>query len=441
MQPLQNKTILLGVTGGIAAYKAAALTSKLTQAGAQVYVMMTESAQKFVQPLTFQALSHNPVYTDTFYEPDAKVISHIDLADKADLVIVAPATANLIGKLANGIADDMLSTTLLATKAPVMIAPAMNVNMYQHPAVRANMERLAGFGYRFIEPGEGLLACGWVGKGRLEEPERIVEIVTRFFAEQGSEGQAHSAHELHAPQPGQTPEAAPGTSYGTAKQDLAGKHVLVTAGPTREKIDPVRYISNHSTGKMGYAIAEAARDRGAIVTLISGPTALPKPEGVSFVSVESVQEMFDAVMEALPAADIVIKAAAVSDYRPKLTHQHKMKKSGEGLTLKLEKAPDILQTIGQKRTARQFIVGFAAETQDLSQYAMDKLTRKKCDMIVGNNVLTEGAGMGSDTNIVTMYTKDGEQIHLPKMSKREVADQILDTIVHKSAGICARETR
>lgn len=414
MQPLQNKTIVLGVSGGIAAYKAAALTSKLAQTGADVYVMMTESAQKFVQPLTFQALSHHPVYTDTFIEPNAEVISHIDLADKADLIILAPATANLIGKLANGIADDMLTTTMLATKAPVMIAPAMNVNMYQHPAVRANMLRLADFGYQFIEPGEGLLACGWVGKGRLEEPERIVEIVKAYFQNQNEQ-----------------PQKAP--------QDLAGKRVVVTAGPTREKIDPVRYISNHSTGKMGYALAEAARDRGADVILISGPTSLDKPAGVQFVAVESVQEMFDAVMESLPQANIVIKAAAVSDYRPKETHEHKMKKKSEGLTLELEKAPDILHTIGERRRSDQYIVGFAAETQDLSKYALDKLTRKNCDMIVGNNVLTEGAGMGSDTNIVTLYTKDKEQRPIPKMSKYDVANQILDTVLEKSAGLATNK--
>lgn len=415
MLPLQNKTIILGVSGGIAAYKAAALTSKLAQAGANVYVMMTESAQKFVQPLTFQALSHNPVYTDTFIEPNAQVISHIDLADRADLVIIAPATANVIGKLANGIADDMLTTMMLATKAPVMIAPAMNVNMYQHPAVQANMKRLAQFGYQFIEPGEGLLACGWIGKGRLEEPEQIVEVVKRFFQENQTAGQGSRSGKQEHP------------------QDLVGKHVLVTAGPTREKLDPVRYISNHSTGKMGYALAEAARDRGAEVTLISGPTALEKPAGVQFVPVESVQEMFDAVMAALPTADIVIKAAAVSDYRPKEFHQHKMKKKTAGLTLELEKAPDILQTVGERRRDDQYIVGFAAETQDLSHYAVDKLNRKNCDMIVANNVLTEGAGMGSDTNIVTLYTRDGEQLQLDKMSKYDVANQILNTTLVKTA--------
>lgn len=402
MPTLAGKRIVLGVSGGIAAYKAAALTSKLTQAGAIVHVILTENAQKFVQPVTFQALSHQPVHTDTFNEPDPHVISHIDLADKADLVLVAPATANIIGKIANGIADDMLTTTLLATKAPVMVAPAMNVNMYGHPAVQANMEKLVQYGYRFVEPGVGLLACGWIGKGRLAEPEEIVEAVAAFFAEQNQ------------PRP----------------QDLQDKLVLVTAGPTREKIDPVRYITNHASGKMGYAIAEAARDRGARVVLVSGPTALPKPTGVQFVAVESVQEMFDAVMEYLPESDIVIKSAAVSDYRPKTVQEHKMKKGDGPLVLELDKAPDILRTVGERKT-KQFVVGFAAETQDVIKYAQDKLEKKNLDMIVANNVLAEGAGMGSDTNIVTLLTRAGEIVELDKLSKRDVADKLLDAVVLK----------
>ncbi|MED1794233.1 bifunctional phosphopantothenoylcysteine decarboxylase/phosphopantothenate--cysteine ligase CoaBC [Brevibacillus nitrificans] len=404
MPTLAGKRIVLGVSGGIAAYKAAALTSKLTQAGAIVHVILTENAQKFVQPVTFQALSHQPVHTDTFNEPDPHVISHIDLADKADLVLVAPATANIIGKIANGIADDMLTTTLLATKAPVMVAPAMNVNMYGHPAVQANMEKLVQYGYRFVEPGVGLLACGWIGKGRLAEPEEIVEAVAAFFAEQNQ------------PRP----------------QDFQDKLVLVTAGPTREKIDPVRYITNHASGKMGYAIAEAARDRGARVVLVSGPTALPKPTGVQFVGVESVQEMFDAVMEYLPESDIVIKSAAVSDYRPKTVQEHKMKKGDGPLVLALDKAPDILRTVGERKT-KQFVVGFAAETQDVIKYAQDKLEKKNLDMIVANNVLAEGAGMGSDTNIVTLLTRAGEIVELDKLSKRDVADKLLDAVFLKLA--------
>ena len=403
MHSLAGKRIVLGVSGGIAAYKAAALTSKLTQAGALVHVILTQSAMQFIQPLTFQALSHLPVYTDTFTEPDPHVISHIELADKADLVLVAPATANIIGKMANGIADDMLTTTILATKAPVMVAPAMNVNMYGHPAVVANMDKLTDYGYHFVEPGVGLLACGWIGKGRLAEPEEIVEAVAAFFEKK------------------QVPEQT---------QDLAGKHVLVTAGPTREKIDPIRYITNHASGKMGYAIAEAARDRGAKVTLVSGPTSLERPAGVEFVAVESVQEMFDAVMQHLPESDIVIKSAAVSDYRPKIVQEHKMKKGDGPLVLELDKAPDILKTVGERKT-KQFVVGFAAETQDVLKHAQSKIERKNLDMIVANNVLTEGAGMGSDTNVVTIMTRAGEQLALDKLSKRAVAEKILDAVLMK----------
>ncbi|MGF9908494.1 bifunctional phosphopantothenoylcysteine decarboxylase/phosphopantothenate--cysteine ligase CoaBC [Brevibacillus porteri] len=403
MHSLAGKRIVLGVSGGIAAYKAAALTSKLTQAGALVHVILTEGALQFIQPLTFQALSHLPVYTDTFTEPDPHVISHIDLADRADLVLIAPATANVIGKMANGIADDMLTTTVLATKAPVMVAPAMNVNMYNHPAVIANMDKLTAYGYRFVEPGVGLLACGWIGKGRLAEPEEIVEAVRQWFASDE-------------------------TRQTIREKDLQDKHVLITAGPTREKIDPVRYITNHASGKMGYAIAEAARDRGAKVTLISGPTSLARPDGVEFIAVESVQEMFDAVMEQLPHCDIVVKSAAVSDYRPKHVAEHKMKKGDGPLDLALEKAPDILKTIGERKT-KQFVVGFAAETQNVLQHAQSKLERKNLDMIVANNVLLEGAGMGSDTNIVTLLTRGGEQLALDKLSKRAVADKLFDAVL------------
>ncbi|MBO8162327.1 MAG: bifunctional phosphopantothenoylcysteine decarboxylase/phosphopantothenate--cysteine ligase CoaBC [Brevibacillus sp.] len=427
MQPLSGKTIVLGVSGGIAAYKAAALTSKLTQLGAKVHVILTAHAQKFIQPLTFQALSHLPVYVDTFAEPDPHTIAHIDLADRADLVLIAPATANVIGKLANGIADDMLTTTLLATQAPVLIAPAMNVNMYHHPAVTANMRRLAEYGYRFIEPGEGVLACGWIGKGRLAEPEDIAEAVLRWFAEEHAQ---HAAGET-----GDTATSghgvAPMKQDSSPKRDLTGLTVLVTAGPTREKIDPVRYISNHSSGKMGFAIAEAARDRGADVILVSGPVSLPQPEGVRLIGVESVQEMYDAVMAHLAQSDIIIKAAAVSDYRPKTTSNHKLKKQENGLTLELEKAPDILKAVGERKTPAQFVVGFAAETRDLAHYAIEKLRRKNADVIVGNNVLAEGAGMGTDTNLVTFYSRDGEVRELPLMSKRLVADKLLDLVLEK----------
>ncbi|WP_232696928.1 bifunctional phosphopantothenoylcysteine decarboxylase/phosphopantothenate--cysteine ligase CoaBC [Brevibacillus daliensis] len=415
MHNLQGKQIVLGVSGGIAAYKAAALTSKLTQAGADVHVVMTGNATKFVQPLTFEALSHQPVYTDTFTEPVPGKISHIDVADKADLVVLAPATANIIGKFANGIADDMLSTMLLATKAPVMVAPAMNVNMYHHPAVQQNMERIRSYGAMLVEPGEGMLACGWIGKGRLAEPEEILAAISRFFEPNG--------HDRFA-----GPQA-------TKNQDWSGKKILITAGPTREKIDPIRYISNFSSGKMGYAIAEAARDRGADVILISGPTALTKPSGVTFIPIESVQEMLDASLLNYDLADVVIKSAAVSDYRPEKVFAHKMKKTNkDDWHLSLVKSPDILQTLGERKQ-NQFVVGFAAETQDVEKHAIDKMNRKNTDMIVANDVSQDGAGMGVDTNIVTIYRKNGAPIPFEKMSKREVADKLLDVILQEITSV------
>lgn len=382
------------MSGGIAVYKAAALTSKLTQAGAQVKVIMSESAMKFVTPLTFQALSRNDVYFDTFDEKNPAVIAHIDLADWADLVVVAPATANIIGKLANGIADNMITTTLLATTVPVWIAPAMNVHMYDHPAVKRNIEILARDGYQFIEPSEGYLACGYVGKGRLEEPEKIVELITAHFSE---------------------------------KPILHGKKVLITAGPTREKLDPVRFFTNRSTGKMGYALAEAAGKAGAEVTLISGPTNLLVPPNVRMISVESAEEMFTEVMSHYQRSDIVIKSAAVADYRPKQVYDGKMKKKTGDLVLELERTTDILKTLGEKKN-HQLLIGFAAETDNIDEYAKRKLTSKNLDMIVANNVTTQGAGFGTDTNLVTLYKKDGTQKDLPMMTKLEVAKAILQEV-------------
>ena len=389
-----NKKILLCVSGGIAVYKAVALTSKLTQAGAQVKVIMSESAMKFVTPLTFQALSRNDVYFDTFDEKNSAVIAHIDLADWADLVVVAPATANIIGKLANGVADNMITTTLLATTAPVWIAPAMNVHMYDHPAVKRNIEILARDGYQYIEPSEGYLACGYVGKGRLEEPEKIVELITAHFSE---------------------------------KPILHGKKVLITAGPTREKLDPVRFFTNRSTGKMGYALAEAAGKAGAEVTLISGPTNLPIPPNVRMISVESADEMFTQVMSHYQQSDIVIKSAAVADYRPKQVYDGKMKKKTGDLVLELERTTDILKTLGEKKD-HQLLIGFAAETENIEEYAKRKLSSKNLDMIVANNVTTQGAGFGTDTNLVTLYKKDGTHKDLPMMTKLEVAKAILQEV-------------
>ncbi|MCF6094882.1 bifunctional phosphopantothenoylcysteine decarboxylase/phosphopantothenate--cysteine ligase CoaBC [Microaerobacter geothermalis] len=395
---MRKKTVVLGVTGGIAAYKAAALTSQLTQKGIDTWVILTESAARFVTPLTFQTLSKHHVFVDTFEERDPAVVSHIDLADKADLFVIAPATANIIGKMAQGIADDMLSTTVLATVAPVLICPAMNVHMYAHPAVQRNMNILKEWGYHFAEPGEGPLACGYTGKGRLAESESILTHIEYLLKK------------------------------GNRKTDLKGKRVLVTAGPTREKVDPVRFFSNRSSGKMGFAIAEAARDRGAEVLLVTGPTSLPKPSGVITYPVESAEEMYHAVMEKIEEVDIVIKAAAVADYRPKEVHDQKIKKSEGQLIIELERTKDILFEIG-KRKKHQFVVGFAAETKDVEYYAKDKMSRKNVDMIVANNVKLVGAGFEEDTNVVTIYVKNGQEISLPKMSKREVADAIFDQIM------------
>ncbi|MED3564305.1 bifunctional phosphopantothenoylcysteine decarboxylase/phosphopantothenate--cysteine ligase CoaBC [Bacillus xiapuensis] len=392
---LQDKKIVLGVTGGIAVYKAAALTSKLVQAGAQVKVILSESAAKFVTPLTFQALSRNEVYIDTFDEKDPNVIAHINLADWADLIIVAPATANTIAKLANGLADNMLTTLLLATAAPVWIAPAMNVHMYDHPAVKKNLATLAEFGYQFIEPGEGYLACGYVGKGRLEEPEKIVELVLTFFQKESPL--------------------------------LKGKTVVITAGPTREKIDPVRFISNHSTGKMGFALAEQARKNGANVILISGPVSLPNPAGINVIRVESAEEMYKAALKFFDDADVVIKTAAVADYRPKIVHDEKVKKQPGNAVIELERTKDILAELG-KRKIKQVLIGFAAETNNVEEYARKKLHAKNADLIVANNVKAEGAGFGTETNIVTMFKRDGTVKELPMMTKHDVAEKIIEEI-------------
>ncbi|KUP08616.1 phosphopantothenoylcysteine decarboxylase [Bacillus coahuilensis m2-6] len=388
---MMNKNILLCVTGGIAVYKAVSLTSKLTQSGANVKVIMTKSAQKFVTPLTFQAISRNPVYTDTFDEKEPESIAHIDVADWADLIIVAPATANTIGKLANGIADDMISTTLLAATAPVWVAPAMNVHMYDHPAVKRNIQTLASFGYEFIEPSEGYLACGYVGKGRLEEPEKIVELVQHFFLEE---------------------------------KPLKGKRILITAGPTRESVDPVRFFTNRSTGKMGYSLAKEAVKLGATVTLVSGPVHLEPPTGLTMINVTTAEEMYEATLNSFEEQDVVIKTAAVADYRPVDISNNKMKKSEGELTINLERTKDILATLGHKKT-HQFLVGFAAETDNVEQYAREKLIRKNADIIVANNVLVEGAGFGTDTNKVVMYMKSGESKPLPLQTKDSVAKNIL----------------
>lgn len=393
---LTAKKIVVCVTGGIAVYKAVALVSKLTQVGANVKVIMTQSAMQFVQPLSFKALSRNEVYFDTFDEKDPSVIAHIDLADWADLIIVAPATANVIGKLANGIADDMVTTTLLATTKKVWIAPAMNVHMYENAAVIRNIDQLSKDGYSFIEPSEGFLACGYIGKGRLEEPEKIVHLVEGYFA----------------------PKDLP----------LQGKKVVVTAGPTRERIDPVRFLTNFSSGKMGYAMAEAAVKLGAQTTLISGPVGIDPPSGVQVVQVESAQDMFEAVIEHFDSASMVIKTAAVADYRPIEIHAQKMKKQSGESTIVLERTTDILAELGNRKTS-QLLIGFAAETNDVVHYAKGKLVKKNADYIIANDVTEVGSGFGTDTNAVTLVGKNNIEMHFPHMNKKELALQLLQTII------------
>lgn len=396
MKQLAGKTIVLGITGGIAAYKAATLCSRLVGMGASVRVIMTEGATRFITPLTLQTLSRHPVATDVFDERDAAVVQHIDWADAADLVVVAPATANIIGKLAGGIADDMLSTTLLATTAPVVLAPAMNVHMWEHPAVADNVRKLADRGVRFVEPGTGQLACGYVGKGRLAEPEEIASAIAAWL---------------------------------TGPKPLAGRRVIVTAGGTVERIDPVRYITNDSSGKMGFALAEAARDYGAEVTLVYARTDGPPPGGVEAVRVESAAEMYEAVMNRVGTFDAIVKAAAVADYRPLHRHAVKVKKKDETMALELARNPDIVQAVGEWKASHPeervpYIIGFAAETGDLAKHAMDKLVRKRCDMVVANDVSEPGAGFGSDTNKVSVFGSEGLIVDIPMVTKREAANRI-----------------
>lgn len=396
---MNGKKVLVCVTGGIAVYKAVALVSKLQQAGAVVKVMMTDSARQFVNPLSFQVMSKNDVFFDTFDEKDSSVIAHIDLADWADLILVAPATANVIGKVANGIADNMVTTTLLAASSPVWMAPAMNVHMYDHPAVVRNIEQLYKDGVRFIEPSEGFLACGYVGKGRMEEPEKIVALVAEHFQ----------------------PKTLP----------LQGKKVIVSAGPTRERIDPVRFVTNFSSGKMGYAMAEAARDLGADVVLVSGPVALAKPAGMRVVDVESAQDMLEAIEAEYDTADIVVKTAAVADYRPKNAATQKVKKKDGDTFMEMERTPDILATLGNKKK-HQLLIGFAAETNDVETYAQGKLTRKNADYIVANDVTEVGAGFNTDTNTVTLIGHGDYRARFEHMPKTELAKRLFETILKRA---------
>lgn len=398
---LAGKKIVLGVTGGIAAYKSAEIVSRLRHLGAEVHVIMTENAAKFVAPLTFQTLSANPVVTDTFATPETWNVEHVALAKLADIFVIAPATANILAKMACGIADDMLSTTVLATKAPVLAAPAMNTGMWTAPATAQNVETLRNRSVHIIGPGSGMLACGDEGAGRMSEPEEIVAEIERILA---------------------------------AKADLQGLKVLVTAGATRERLDPVRFLTNDSSGKMGFALAEAARDRGAEVTLVKGSTTAKVPSGVRVVEAESAADLLRAMKKEAGRQDIVIQAAAVADYRPATFSKTKIKKkAGEALTVTLEENPDIAKAVGTMKKKGQILAGFAAETDHVVKHAKEKLAAKNLDLIVANDVTRPGAGFNTDTNIVTLITADRTE-DLPIMTKRAAAEIILDRILEIRKG-------
>lgn len=395
MDPLlKGKTVVVGVCGGIAAYKVVDVVSRLKKQGAEVETIMTENAARFVTPLTFQSISHRPVIADMFKEPEYWDIQHVSLAKKADLMVIAPATANIVGKIANGIADDMLTTTVMATKAPVLFIPAMNSNMYENPIVQGNIRKLTAEGYKFMEPDTGMLAEGTSGKGRLPEPPEIVGEILRIL---------------------------------TVKRDLEGLKVLVTAGPTREPIDPVRYISNRSSGKMGYAVAQAAADRGALVKLISGPVSINSPRNVDTVHVLTASEMRDEVMKSYADFGIIIMVAAVADYKSAEVSDIKIKKKDDEMYLKLSKNTDILKELGQVK-GKRLLIGTCAETNDLLENAKAKLQAKNLDMIVANDVTMEGAGFETETNIIKILKGDGTVRELPILSKLECAHEILNEI-------------
>ena len=392
---LTGKTVLLGVAGSIAAYKSAYLASALKKFHADVHVLMTKNAENFISPITFETLTGNKCLIDTFDRNFEFSVEHVSLAKLADVVMIAPASANVIGKIANGIADDMLTTTVMACKCKKIIAPAMNTNMYENPIVQDNLRKLEQYGYEVISPADGYLACGDTGAGKMPEPELLLEYILQ--------------------------EAA-------CEKDMKGLKVLVTAGPTQEPVDPVRYITNHSSGKMGYAIARAASRRGAEVTLVTGPSAEKTPEFVRVVPVKTARDMFEAVTGCAEEQDVIIKAAAVADYRPSHVSDSKMKKKDGELTLELERTDDILAFLGEHKRQGQFLCGFAMETEDLLENARKKLEKKHLDMIVANSLRVEGAGFGGDTNVVTLITGD-EEVRLGKMTKDETASEILDKIM------------
>ncbi|MCC7345442.1 MAG: bifunctional phosphopantothenoylcysteine decarboxylase/phosphopantothenate--cysteine ligase CoaBC [Deltaproteobacteria bacterium] len=397
---LKGKKILLGVGGGIAAYKSCELLRRLTERGADVHVVLTPSAQQFVTALTFQALSQHPVHTDLFNLTEESEMSHIKLADEADLLLIAPATADLIAKLAHGMANDLLTTVALVARAPVYFAPSMNVNMWEKDVVQDNVKTLLSRGYRMVEPAEGYLACGWEGKGRLAEPEVILAAVERHFSGAGA----------------------------AKKKSLAGRKVLINAGPTREFLDPVRFLSNPSSGKMGFALAEAARRRGAEVTLVAGPVALPTPEGVRRIDVVSSAEMREVCEKHFPKADLFIGTAAVGDFAPAMALPQKLKKNGRALRLELQPTTDILLSLGKAKRKGQVLVGFAAETEALVSNAKEKLKKKNLDLIVANDVSQRDIGFAGEDNCVTLIDRGGNATPLEKMPKAAVAERILDAV-------------
>jgi len=395
-ETLKGKTIVIGVSGSIAAYKSASLVSMLVKAGADVEVMMTKNATNIINPITFETLTGHKCMVDTFDRNFEFKVNHVSIAQKADLFMIAPATANVIAKVANGLADDMLTTSFLAARCPKLISPAMNTAMYENQITQDNMEKCRHYGMKVIEPASGYLACGDTGKGKMPEPETLF---------------AHIVYEL-------------------AEKDLAGKKVVVTAGPTQEALDPVRFLTNHSTGKMGYEVAKAAAARGAEVVLVSGPVELPEPMFVKTVHIKSALDMFNAVKADFSDADIIVKAAAVADYRPKSYCDNKLKKKDGELSIELERTDDILKWLGENRKESQFLCGFSMETENLVENSKAKLLKKNLDMVVANNLKVEGAGFGGNTNVVTFITKN-DVVELPLMSKAEVANRILDKIIGK----------
>ena len=405
MENLSGKTVLLGITGGIAAYKMANVASALRKTGAEVHCILTQNATQFITPLTFETLSNNRCIVDTFDRNFQYDVAHVSLAKKADVILIAPATANVIAKLAHGLADDMLTTTVLAARCPKLIAPAMNTAMLENPATQENLATLRRYGFTVIDPATGMLACKDVGSGKLPEPEVLCEEIYRVTARE---------------------------------KDLQGLHITVTAGPTQESLDPVRFLTNHSSGKMGYAIAREAMLRGADVTLISGPVALKAPLGVKLVNITTAQEMLEGVQAALPQTDVLVMAAAVADYRPAVVADQKMKKGEGDMSIPLERTGDVLGWVAQNRHPGLFVCGFSMETEHMLENSQKKLSKKKLDMIVANNLKTQGAGFGVETNVVTLITQDWVE-ELPLLGKDEVAGKLLTAIAAQRQTVTAEE--